>query len=151
VLATHGSAAERADLRKDGLVLSRDDFEQLRREICASGPASDGANLLGMEIDFCVFLGDPAYADEDPGLWQNMVVQSREGAQWLITGQAKGRREDADAIGAELARIWEECLSYRDRAGHTIETAPDHVTLQAVTQIAPGALWVTATVKVDLV
>ena len=101
-------------------MLSLDDFEQLRREICASGPASDGDNLLGMEIDFCAFLGDPAYADEDPGLWQNMVVQRHEGAQWLITGRAIGRQEDADAIGAELARIWEECLRYQDRAGHTV-------------------------------
>jgi hypothetical protein len=36
---------------------------------------------------------------------------------------------------------------YRHRAGRTIETAPDHVTLRAVTQIAPGGLWVTATVQ----
>jgi hypothetical protein len=28
--------------------------------------------------------------------------------------------------------------------------SPDHVTLRAVTQIAPGELWVTATVQVDL-
>ncbi len=131
-------------------MLSPADFEQLRREIYPSGPASDGGNLLGMEIDFCAFLGDPAYADEDPGLWQNMVVHRHEGAQWLITGRAKGRREDADAISAELARIWEERLSYRDREGHTIETARDYITLRAVTQIAPGALWVTATVRVDL-
>lgn len=131
-------------------MLNLDDFEQLRREICASGPASDGDNLLGMEIDFCAYLGDPAYAAEDPGLWQNMVIQRHEGAQWLITGRAKGRREDAGAIGAELARIWEERLRYQDRAGHTIETTADHVTLRAVTQSAPGELWVTATVQVDL-
>lgn len=46
--------------------------------------------------------------------------------------------------------IWENRLKYRHRAGHTIETAPGHVTLQAVTQIASGGLWVTATVQVDL-
>ncbi len=143
-------ADERADLRKDGLVLSLDDFEQLRREICASGPASYGEDLMGMEIDFDAFLDDDADADEDPGLWQNMVVQRHPGAQWLITGRARGRREDADAIGAELARIWEEHLRYRHRAGHAIETAPDHVTLRAVTQMRPGGLWVTATVQVDL-
>lgn len=131
-------------------MLSLDDFERLRREICASGPASDGGNLLGMETDFCAYLGDPAYADEDPGLWQNMIVRRHEGAQWLITARAKGRREDADAIGAELARTWEERLRYQHRAGHTVETAPDHVTLRAVTQTAPGELWVTATVQVDL-
>jgi hypothetical protein len=32
-------------------------------------------------------------------------------------------------------------------SGRTIETAPDLVTLRAVTQIAPGGLWVTATVQ----
>jgi hypothetical protein len=135
---------------KMDLMLGFEHFEQLRREICASGPASDGDNLLGMEIDFCAFLGDPEYADEAPSLWQDMVVQRHEGAQWLITCRAIGRRQDADAIGAELARVWEECLSYRDRAGHTIETVPDRVVLRAVTQIAPGSLWVTATVQVDL-
>jgi hypothetical protein len=130
-------------------VLNPDAFEQLRREICASGPASYAHDLMGMEIDFDAFL-DPADADEDPGLWQNMDVQRHPGAQWLITGQATGRREDADAIGAELARIWEEKLRYRYRAGHTIEIAPDQVTLRAVTQMRPGGLWVTATVQVDL-
>ena len=51
-----------------------------------------------------------------------------------------------------LCLIWEERLRYRYRhhAGHIIETAPDHVTLRAVSQIAPGELWVTATVQVDL-
>jgi hypothetical protein len=149
-VATHGSAAERADLREDGLMLSLDDFEQLRQEICASGPASVGDNLLGMEIDFCFFLGDRAYADGERDLWQNMVVQRHEGTEWLITGRAIGRREDADAIGAELVRIWEDRLRYQNRAGHTVETAPDQVALRAVTQIAPGELWVTATVQVDL-
>jgi hypothetical protein len=68
-------------------VLSLDDWEQLQREICASGPVS-GDNSAG----------------------QNMDVQRHPGVQWLITGRAKGRREDADAIGAELARIWENRL-----------------------------------------
>jgi hypothetical protein len=131
-------------------VLSLDDFEQLRREICASGQASGGDNLLGMELDFDAYL-DHADAGEDPGLWQGMVVQRHPGARWLITGQATGRREDADAIGAELARIWEEYLRYQDRTGHAIETARDRVTLRAVTQAAPGGLWVTAMVRVDLV
>jgi hypothetical protein len=148
--ATRGSALERAGLRKDGPVLSLDDFEQLRREICASGLASGGDDLLGMEIDFDAWLQGWADADGAPGLWQNMVVQRHQGAQWLITGRATGRREDADAIGAELARIWEECLRYPYRAGHTVETAPDQVTLRAVTQMAPGGLWVSAAVQVDL-
>jgi hypothetical protein len=144
--ATHGGVADRKDSREDSWVLSPDAFEQLRREVCASGPASDGDNLLGMEIDFCAFLGDRA----DPGLWRNMAVHRQEGAPWLITGRADGRRQDADAIGAELGRIWGERLSYRHREGHTIEAMRNHVTLRAVTQIAAGELWVTAIVQVDL-
>jgi hypothetical protein len=60
------------------------------------------------------------------------------------------RFEDADAIGAELCQDLEKYLRYRDRAGHTIQTARDHITLRAVTQMAPGGLWVTAAVQMDL-
>ena len=44
------------------------------RVICSSGPPSADDNLLGMEIDFCAVLGDPAYADDDPGLWRAAPV-----------------------------------------------------------------------------
>ena len=131
-------------------MLSLGDFEQLRREICASGPASSSDDLVGMAMDFDWRLGTCEDDGEDPGLWQNVDVDRHPGAQWLITGGAIGRREDADAIGAELARIWEEDLRYRHRAGHIIETAPDRVTLRAVTQIAAGGFRVTAIVRVDL-
>ncbi|WP_374969309.1 hypothetical protein [Terrabacter sp. BE26] len=74
-------------------MISAEEFDQARREICALGPASDGDNLLGMEIDFCAYLGDPAYADEGPDLWQDMVVRRSDGAEWLITGRASGRSD----------------------------------------------------------
>jgi hypothetical protein len=131
-------------------VLSLDDFEHLRRWICASGRASGGVDLQGMVQDFWWALEDPADADEDPELWHDMDIQHHDSAQWLITGRATGRREDAEAIAAELARIWEEDLRYGYRDGHMIETAPDQVILRAVTQIASGGMWVTATVQVDL-
>lgn len=44
-------------------VVGRERFERAMREIRSSGPASSGDDLLGMEIDFCHDLGDPAYAD----------------------------------------------------------------------------------------
>lgn len=137
-------------MREDNGVLSLAAFEQLRQEVCASGPPSDGDDLLGMELDFCAYLADHADADKDPGLWRDMVVYRQEGARWLITGRAEGRRQDAEAIGAELARIWCERLSYQSREGHTVDTAPDLVTLRAVTQIAENGLWVTALVRVGL-
>lgn len=67
-----------------------EEFNRILTEICASGPASEGDNLLGMEIDACAWLGDPAYADEDPGFWRDMSVQRSEGAEWLIAGLANG-------------------------------------------------------------
>jgi hypothetical protein len=57
-----GHADDRAGLRKDGLMLSFDDFAQLRQEICASAPASGGDDLPSLEIGLCVFLGDHAPA-----------------------------------------------------------------------------------------
>ena len=131
-------------------MLTPDDFEELRREICASGRASGGDNLVGMAIDFDLCPGASEDADAVPGLWQDLDVQRQPGARWLITGRATGSRQDADAIRAELARAREEDLRYRHRAGHTIETGPDHITFRAVTQIGPGDFWVTAIVQVDL-
>ncbi|UUZ60967.1 hypothetical protein [Nocardioides sp. B-3] len=34
---------------------------------------------LGMEIDACAYPGDPAYADDDLGLWHDMTVHRSEG------------------------------------------------------------------------
>ena len=137
-------------MREDSPVLSLNDFERLRQETCASGRASDGDDLLGMEIDFDAYLAGGVFPGAPAALWQDMAVHRHDGALWLITGRATGRRDDAGAIGAELARIWQEDLRYHYRAGHTIETGPGRVTLRAVTQIAPAGFWVTATVQVDL-
>lgn len=126
------------------------EFDAARQEICASGSASDGDNLLGMEMDFCGYLGDPASADEDPGLWHEMSVSRAEESEWLIAGCARGRRQDAQAIGAELSRRWLEKLRYGFREAHTIVQSDDEVALLAVTQIGLQGLWVTAAVRVEL-
>lgn len=131
-------------------VMSRERFDVVRQEICASGQPSADDNLLGMEIDCCAYLGDPAYAEEDPGLWRDMAVSRAEGAEWLITGRAHGRPEDAEAIGFELTRIWRDKLCYRYREAHTIERSVEEVALLAITQISPSDLWVTADVRVRL-
>lgn len=131
-------------------MVDHDEFEKIRAEVCTSGPASDGDNLLGMEIDCCAYLGDPAYADDDSGLWRNMEVRRSEGAEWLIAGRALGRHSDAPAIAAELSKIWDQQLRYHYRSAHTVGTSAESVTFQAVTQIGPGEIWVTAQVEVAL-
>jgi hypothetical protein len=137
-------------VRQDAVVVDGDEFERIRTEIRASGPASDGDNLLGMEMDCCAFLGDPDFANDDPGLWQGMTVRRSEGAEWLITGRATGRRSDAQSIADELPRIWEERLRYEYRSACTVTATSDCVSFRAVTQAGPGGIWVTAEVEVAL-
>lgn len=108
-------------------MVSGDEFERIRTEICASGPASDGDNLLGMEMDCCAFLGDPAFANEDRGPWQGMAVQRSEGAEWLITGRATGSHSDAESVAEGLPRIWEEHLRYGYRSASTVTATSDSV------------------------
>jgi hypothetical protein len=134
-------------------VLSSEDFAKAKAEICVSGTRSTGDDLLGMELDFCVYLGDEVCedeGDEGPGLWKGMSIRQSEGAEWLITGRAHGRLADADAIAAQLSRIWDQMLRYAYREAHTVGRTPDGIRLQAVTQCDPGGLWVTADVHVDL-
>jgi hypothetical protein len=144
-------ADERLRVREDSCVVEPAEFERVRAEICASGPASSGDNLLGMEIDSCAYLGDPDYANDDPGLWTDMTVRRSGSDEWLITGRARGRAGDAPAIAAELSRIWEQRLRYNYRSAHTVISAPDSVTLRAVTQIGPHDTWVTSSVRVGLI
>ena len=50
-------------LRESEHMLDADAFEKVRAEICSSGPASDGDNLLGMEMDsFVSSTGHPLMA-----------------------------------------------------------------------------------------
>lgn len=137
-------------MRDDGCVASADEFERIRAEVSASGTASDGDNLLGMEIDACAYLGDPAYADSHHEVWQDMRVQRSEGSDWLINGRAVGKSQDASSIAEALSQIWEQRLRYNYLSAHTVISAPDMVTLLAVTQIGPGDIWVTARIEVAL-
>ncbi len=131
-------------------MVEAEEFERIRSEICASGPASDEDNLLGMEIDCCAYFGDPSDADVSPGLWEDMEVRRAEGAEWLISGRAVGKFDNAQAIASALATIWDLHLRYHYRSAHTVSTAADAVTLRAVTQIGAGDIWVTADVRVGL-
>jgi hypothetical protein len=134
-------------------VPNREDFARAKDAIFASGTRSTGDNLLGMEIDFCANLGDPPSAgegDDGRGLWQDMTISRSEDAEWLITGRAHGRLANADAIAAQLSRIWDQTLRYPYREAHIVTRTSDEVRLQAVTQMAPNGLWVTADVHVDL-
>ena len=134
--------------RKDALVEDGDELERTRADICASGPASDGDNLLGMEMDCSAFLADSAL--QEPDLWHGMTVRRSEGAEWLISGRAVGRSGDGPAVAAALSNIWEERLRYKYLSAHTVKVTPESVLFRGVTQVGPGGMWVTAEVTVAL-
>jgi hypothetical protein len=114
--------------------------------MCAGGPPGEGDPLLGMEIDFCAYLGDHAY--DDPARCKGMEARSASGGAALVTRHACGARGDAAKIGAALSEIWSDKL--RDREAHEVTLADDCVVLDAVSQIGPGELWVTAQIVVEL-
>lgn len=131
-------------------MVERDGLDAIRTEICATGPASDDDDLLSMEIDCCVYSGDPPYAADNPELWQDMKVRRSEGLEWLVSGRAVGERKDAPAIAEELSAIRDQRLRYRYRSAYTVSIEANAVTLRAVTQTVPDSLWVTADVQLVL-
>jgi hypothetical protein len=137
-------------MRKDACMVNSEDFERVRADICASGPASGGDNLLGMEMDAYAFLDSPLNAHGDPVPWTGMTIRRSEGAEWLITGRASGKVSDSTQIADALARIWEDHLRYSYRSPHAIGTDTDSVSLRAVTQSGPNGIWVTACIQVAL-
>jgi hypothetical protein len=137
-------------MRKDAWMVDSEEFGRVRADICDSGPASDGDNLLGMEMDAYAFLDSPLNAHGDRVLWNDMTIRRSGGTEWLITGRASGRVSDSTQIADALARIWEEHLRYRYRSAHAVVTDTDSVSLRAVTQIGPSGIWVTACIQVAL-
>jgi hypothetical protein len=66
----------------------------------------------------------------------------------LSSLDTRGARGDAAKIGAVLSEIWSDKLRYRE--AHEVTLADDCVVLDAVSQIGPGELWVTAQIVVEL-
>lgn len=130
-------------------MLTPEAFEQVRREICVSGPPSGGDDLLGMEIDL----------PTSEKVRTRRVSQSY-GARFPCRGMTldrglfrlsgHGALGDAQAIATALSRIWMENLRYTYREGHTVLQTSNDVRLRAVSQIDPHDFWVTAEVRVLL-
>lgn len=120
-------------------------FTHAVQTIMASGPASSGDNLLGMEIDFFYHFNKEDLA----ALWADVQVHRHEGEEWLVRASANSSKANAEAIAAALARVWGD-LRYPYKEVHTVTSDPDTVTLRAITQIGPSDLWVTAEVQVLL-
>ena len=99
-----------------------------------------------MEIDFCAYLGNPAYADDDLGLWQGhggTQCFRRRGSRHSTRARREGRRGQN-----WRSEIWSDKLRYREAPEVTLED--DCVVFDGVSQIGPGELWVTAQIVVEL-
>ena len=130
-------------------MLSPTAFAEQKQAICRSGPPSTGDNRLGMEIDFLAELGDPIYGDHPHALWTEPLVDQQP--DWLIHISATARPGATPTqIEQALTTAWTQTLRYTYREAHTVVTTPTSITLQAITQIGPGDLWVTAQVHVGL-
>lgn len=116
-------------------------FSRAKSEVLASGPASDGDNLFGMQMDFDV------YWDRSP-LLRDVVVTRTASRDHLLSVTATSVPGVNDTqIKHELVRMWAEA-GYTYRTACATESDDEEVRMEAVTQIGPGGLFVTASVTV---
>jgi len=105
--------------------------------MCAGGPPGEGDPLLGMEIDFCAYLGDHAY--DDPARCKGMEVRSASEARRSSLDTPRRARRRGQGIGAAISEIWSAKLRYR--GAHEVTLADDSVVLDAGSQIAQANCW----------
>jgi hypothetical protein len=121
------------------------DFLAEQQRIMRDGRPSVGYDLLGMEIDFSVYL---AGLDEIDGTTVGVRRTSRPAC--LIEASCRARpgvplRTAAAAVQA----AWTGRLRYREHEAHQLRVDDRRAVLDAGTQMRPGGLYVTARITVD--
>lgn len=125
-------------------VVTEDEFRDATLAIMQSGTPSAGDNLLGMEMDFYVRLGELDEVDE-----YSVVVQRTEHAERMIRASCTPTMDvpPSDAVEV-IRREWLADLRYAYMEAHCVSASERGMTLDFVTQIAPGGLYVTGRVEV---
>jgi hypothetical protein len=111
------------------IVVVRDDHAIAPDVLCVSGPPGDCDNLLGMEIDFCAYLGDHAYDD----MQGHGGTQCFRGAP-LVTQYAAARKETRPRNWRSPQRDLERKAPIP--GAHEVTLVDDCVVLDAGSQIA---------------
>lgn len=118
-------------------------FLTTKHRLMAEAHPSTGADLDGMAMDF------DAYLWQSPAI-DTVDIRRTPDPACLITatchptpGQSAADLEDA------LTQVWLTRLRYPHFEAHILTTTPDHVRLDAITQIAPTGFYVTATITCD--
>ena len=126
--------------------MTEDEFRAAKMAIVRDGTPSAGDDLLGMEMDFFVRLGELAEIDED-----SVAVQRTEQAERLIRASCTPVTDvSPDKAIEAVRRKWLTHLRYVYTEAHLAVPSPQGATLDFVTQIAPGGLYVTGQVKVQV-
>ena len=121
-----------------------DEFREATLAIVRSGTPSADANLLGMQIDFDLVLAGLEQIDAD-----SVVVECTPQAERLIRGSCKPAIGVSPAAAIEaVRRAWLATLRYNYTEAHCTVLAERSATLEFVTQIGPGAIYVTGRVDV---
>lgn len=126
--------------------MTEDEFRAATLAIERNGTPSSGDDLLGMEMDFYVRLGELDEIDEN-----SVEVQRTEHAERLIRASCTPATDISPGKAIEaIRREWLTHLRYGYAEAHLAATSSHGATLHFVTQIAPGGLYVTGQVEVQM-
>lgn len=125
--------------------MTDDEYRDRVIAMMRNGSPSAGDNLLGMEIDFDIRLGDLVALDPD-----SVHVDSTPHAEQLINARCK----TADGFTLDVAieaidREWEDNLRYAFAASHVWSVEGDLARMRFATQMQPAGLYVTGEVLVE--
>jgi hypothetical protein len=139
----HSSESDaNATMRHEGPETVSTRFEDARRRMMASGPPSNGDDLLGMEIDF------EAYLPRCSALQSVRATHTGNPESLIVAECVAHSAASPDAVVEQLRRTWQEDLSYRYCEAHRIRRSQGAVHLDVVTQIGRGQFYVTGTIVV---
>lgn len=126
--------------------MTEDEFHAATLAIVRDGTPSAGDDLLGMEMDFFVRLREVPEIDGD-----SVAVQRIEHAERLIRASCTPAKDvSPDKAIEAIRRKWLTHLCYEYTEAHLAAASSHGATLDFVTQIAPGGLYVTGQVEVQI-
>jgi hypothetical protein len=109
------------------------------------GTPSSGDDLLGMEIDFDALLGELDELDAD-----TVHVRRTEHAERLITATCSvAPGVSLTAAVAAVRDLWTTRLRYQYIEANDVRVTDDSATLDFITQMGPGRLYVTGQVAIS--
>lgn len=124
--------------------MNDDEFRVRALAIMRDGTPSSGDDLLGMEIDFDVRLGDLPAVDSD-----SLTVRTTGHAERLV--DATCRAADGftlDAAIEAISRVWLDDLRYPYLEAHYWSSEPALARMRFIAQMGPQRVYVTGDVAV---